>query len=176
MRIGAVSGAAARIGILVLAVLAFALAGCGGDDETAGTSPASTEPATSAQTTESGPATETEPGAVTSGGPPGADGQPAIVVEAPAAGARVTSPVTVSGTADVFEATVTVILLDADGNELARDFTTATCGTGCRGDFSLELPFEVPAEQPGTIVVQDEDVEGGGTPPHVAEVPVTLAP
>ena len=61
-------------------------------------------------------------------------------------------------------------------SELARNFTTATCGTGCRGTFTLALPFTVEEEQPGTIVVQDDDAAGVGTPPHVAEVPVTLSP
>lgn len=101
---------------------------------------------------------------------------PVIVVETPAPGDRVTSPVTVSGTADVFEANVTVEILDADGKTLAGDFTTATCGTGCRGDYSLELAFSVGEEQPGTIVVHDDDAAGTGTPPHVVEVPVTLVP
>ncbi len=88
----------------------------------------------------------------------------------------VSSPVTVAGTANVFEANVTVIVLDAAGDELARDFTTASCGTGCRGDYSIELPFTVTEEQDGTIVVQDDDAAGTGTPPHLVEVPVTLAP
>jgi hypothetical protein len=139
-----------------LALLAAALlAGCGGTDM--GAAPASAS-------------------ASTSPGNPGADGKPAIVVETPAPGATVTSPLTVAGNADVFEANVTVIVLGAGGEELARDFTTAECGTGCRGDFSLELLFTVSEEQQGTVVVQDDDAAGTGTPPHVVEIPVTLAP
>lgn len=101
---------------------------------------------------------------------------PAIVVTQPLAHATVTSPVKVSGNADVFEANVTVRILDANGKEIARDFTTATCGTGCRGTYSLELPFSVSSQQPGTIVVQDDDAAGTGKPPHSVEIPVTLAP
>jgi hypothetical protein len=101
---------------------------------------------------------------------------PAIVVAEPASGARVASPVTVSGTANVFEANVTVEILDAEGNPIANDFTTATCGSGCRGEFTLELPFSVTEEQPGTIVVHDDDAAGTGTPPHVVEIPVVLVP
>lgn len=100
---------------------------------------------------------------------------PVIVVETPRPGA-VSSPVTVSGTANVFEANVTVIILDASGNELARTFTTATCGTGCRGDFSVDVAYEVDSAQRGTIVVQDDDAAGTGTPPHQVEVPVLLTP
>lgn len=149
-----------RLLALLLAAAALAAsAACGGETETA----------------EGG--TETAPaGPSTSSGNPGADGEPAIVVESPLPGTAVSSPVTVSGNADVFEANVTVLVLDADGNELTRDFTTAECGTGCRGDFSIELPFEVDEEQQGTIVVQDDDAAGEGAPPHVVEVPVTLRP
>src|SRR5215472_5065670 len=51
---------------------------------------------------------------------------PAITVRSPVIGEQVTSPVTVSGTADVFEATVSVRVLDSAGNELARTFTNAS--------------------------------------------------
>lgn len=100
---------------------------------------------------------------------------PVIVVEAPQPGA-VSSPVTVSGTANVFEANVTVVILDEDGNELARTFTTATCGTGCRGDFSVDVEYEVDSPQRGTIVVHDDDAAGTGTPPHQVHIPVLLQP
>lgn len=100
---------------------------------------------------------------------------PVIVVESPQPGA-VSSPVTVSGNANVFEANVTVVILDAAGNELARTFTTATCGTGCRGDFSVAVPFEVDEAQAGTILVHDDDAAGTGNPPHQVRVPVLLQP
>jgi hypothetical protein len=106
----------------------------------------------------------------------GAEELPAIVVETPKPGDTLTSPAVVAGTANVFEANVTVRVLDADGNELATSFTTATCGTGCRGDYSLEIAFAVDHEQQGTIVVHDDDAAGTGTPPHVVNVPVILTP
>jgi hypothetical protein len=151
---------------LALAALALCLlaAGCGSGGESS-----SSEPPTTAAPAGTGRTAETDVG-------PGADGEPAIVVESPAPNATVTSPVTVSGTADVFEATVTVVVEDADGNELARDFTTASCGTGCRGDFTIDVPFAVEEAEPGTIVVQDDDAAGTGTPPHVVRIPVTLEP
>ena len=101
---------------------------------------------------------------------------PVIVVESPKRGERVSSPATVFGNANVFEANVTVVILDAAGNELARTFTTATCGTGCRGDYSVAVPFEVDEAQAGTILVQDDDAAGTGTPPHQVRIPVVLAP
>jgi hypothetical protein len=101
---------------------------------------------------------------------------PAILVAKPSIGATIPSPVTVSGTANVFEANVTVEILDHAGNMVGRKFTTATCGTGCRGTFSVTVPYEVSAEQPGTIVVHDDDAAGTGHPPHEVRIPVVLEP
>ena len=104
-----------------------------------------------------------------------ADLMPAILVERPAAGARISSPVTVSGTANVFEANVTVRVLDASGKEVAKTFTTATCGSGCRGDFSLSLAFPAqPAGSEGFVVVEDDDAAGMGFPPHQVRIPVVF--
>jgi germination protein M len=105
-----------------------------------------------------------------------ADLLPAIVVDKPAADDRITSPVTVSGTANVFEANVTVEILDADGKVVGKTFTTASCGTGCRGSYSVPVTYKVAKEQRGTVVVHDDDAAGTGAPPHSVRVPVTLAP
>ena len=101
---------------------------------------------------------------------------PAIVVDKPAADDRVSSPVTVSGTAVVFEANVTVEILDAKGKVVGKTFTTASCGTGCRGSYSVPVTYKVAKEQGGTVVVHDDDAAGTGTPPHSVRVPVTLVP
>jgi Immunoglobulin-like domain of bacterial spore germination/Sporulation and spore germination len=101
---------------------------------------------------------------------------PVILVTSPTAGERVSSPVTVEGSANVFEANVTVVILDENDEEIARTFTTATCGSGCRGDFSVDVEYDVDHEQSGTIVVQDDDAAGTGTPPHQVRIPVVLTP
>jgi hypothetical protein len=98
---------------------------------------------------------------------------PAIIVESPAVGQTVTSPVTVSGTADVFEATVSMRIQDRDGNVLAEAFTTATCGSGCRGDFSQAVGFHVTQTQPGTVMVFESSAEDG-RPINVVRIPVIL--
>jgi hypothetical protein len=100
---------------------------------------------------------------------------PPIVVDTPKADAEVHSPVTISGTADVFEATVSIRIRDATGNEIARDFTTATCGTGCRGTYSTKVRFKVDEPQRGTIEVFEEAMEDGSDL-FVVSVPVTLVP
>jgi germination protein M len=101
---------------------------------------------------------------------------PAILVMSPALGERVDNPAVVRGNANVFEANVTVEILDASGKRIAQSFTTATCGTGCRGSFRLALPYEVDEQQEGTIVVHDDDAAGTGHPPHEVRIPVELTP
>jgi hypothetical protein len=101
---------------------------------------------------------------------------PAILVTSPALGQTAGNPVTVRGTANVFEANVSVEVLDASGRELAGTFTTATCGSGCRGSFAVSLAYDVDEAQDGTIVVHDDDAAGTGTYPHEVRIPVRLTP
>jgi hypothetical protein len=101
---------------------------------------------------------------------------PAILVESPQIGERVGSPVTVSGSANVFEANVSVEVVDASGKVVGSTFTTATCGTGCRGTFSVDIPYEVASATRGLIIVHDDDAAGTGTPPHEVRIPVVLTP
>jgi immunoglobulin-like protein involved in spore germination/sporulation and spore germination protein len=101
---------------------------------------------------------------------------PAILVESPAIGQAISNPVTISGTANVFEANVSVEIVDSGGRVVGSAFTTASCGTGCRGTFSVTIPYEVSAVQPGTIIVHDDDAAGSGHPPHEVHIPVILQP
>jgi Immunoglobulin-like domain of bacterial spore germination/Sporulation and spore germination len=101
---------------------------------------------------------------------------PVILVESPGIGQTVANPVDISGSANVFEANVTVEILDASGKKIASTFTTASCGTGCRGNFAVMLNYEVDEEQDGTIVVHDDDAAGTGTYPHEVRIPVRLTP
>ncbi len=98
---------------------------------------------------------------------------PPILVESPLIGEEVSSPVTVAGTADVFEATVSISILGADGREIGRTFTQATCGTGCRGTYSKAVQFVVAETQPGTIRVFEVSAKDG-KPIHVVDIPVVL--
>jgi hypothetical protein len=98
---------------------------------------------------------------------------PAIIVESPTIGQHVSSPVTVSGTANVFEATVSIRILDEHGKQIAESFDTATCGTGCRGDYADKVPYQVDHDQPGTVVVFESSAKDG-SPTNVVKIPVTL--
>ena len=100
---------------------------------------------------------------------------PAIVVESPTISQRVSSPVTVSGTADVFEAVVSLRILDQAGNQIAATFTNATCGTGCRGTFSVAMAFHVDREQSGVIEVYESSAKDG-SPVNLVRIPVILVP
>jgi Sporulation and spore germination/Immunoglobulin-like domain of bacterial spore germination len=101
---------------------------------------------------------------------------PAILVVNPQIGTRVGNPVFVEGSANVFEANVSVEVVDESGNVVGHTFTTATCGTGCRGTFSVRVPYEVTSATRGLIIVHDDDAAGTGTPPHEVRIPVVLTP
>jgi spore germination protein GerM len=105
-----------------------------------------------------------------------ADLLPPILVTRPTFEEPVASPVVIRGSANVFEANVTVKVLDEDENVIAETFTTATCGTGCRGTYRVSVPFELDREQDGWIVVHDDDAAGAGRPPHEVRIPVRLVP
>jgi hypothetical protein len=105
-----------------------------------------------------------------------ADLLPTILVTSPALGQEVGSPVLITGSANVFEANVSVQILDENDEVIAETFTTATCGTGCRGTYRVSVPYEVSSAQDGTIVVHDDDAAGVGRPPHEVRIPVRLVP
>ncbi len=98
-----------------------------------------------------------------------------IQVNSPGFGDTFSSGDVVEGTANVFEATVSLRLLDAEGNVLFQGFTTATCGTGCRGDYSAAIDFEIDFEQEGTLEVFESSAEDGSDI-HKVSIPVTLQP
>ncbi len=98
---------------------------------------------------------------------------PLVMIEGPLAGQEIKSPVTVSGLANAFEATVNLRLEDVAGNAIDETFTTATCGTGCFGEFSADLMFAV--EQPTSArIVALEYSAKDGSPVNVFSVPVVL--
>ncbi|MCO1594379.1 GerMN domain-containing protein [Micromonospora sp. RHAY321] len=100
---------------------------------------------------------------------------PPIVVTGPGVGERVDAPLTVTGTADVFEATVSVRVLDAAGREVATGFGTASCGSGCRGTYRVVVGWRTAREQRGTIEVYEVSARDGSRI-NTVSVPVTLAP
>jgi hypothetical protein len=102
------------------------------------------------------------------------DHLPPILVTSPVIGREVSSPIRVAGTANVFEAVVSISVLDARGNEIVTTFTMATCGTGCRGPFREAVRYTVDETQPGTVRVFESSAMDG-TPINIVDIPVTLA-
>ncbi|MCG5439112.1 Gmad2 immunoglobulin-like domain-containing protein, partial [Micromonospora foliorum] len=98
-----------------------------------------------------------------------------IVVTGPIPGERVFAPLVVTGTATVFEATVSVRVLDAAGREVATGFGTASCGSGCRGGYRVVVGWRTAREQQGTVEVYEVSADNGARVNTMA-VPVFLAP
>ena len=97
---------------------------------------------------------------------------PAIAIETPLEDGEVSSPVSVTGTADVIGGEVTVRVLDHDGAELAAIDVDVDCTHACPGTFGTELFFFVERREPGWIEVSGETDDG----PAVSLVPVVLFP
>jgi spore germination protein GerM len=98
---------------------------------------------------------------------------PAIVVETPGPGDAVSSPLTISGTANVFEANVSYRIEDENGHSVADGYATATCGTGCRGTYVVTVDYTVGHDQQGTVVVFESSAQDGSEI-NVVRIPVTL--
>ena len=98
---------------------------------------------------------------------------PLILIERPALGETVTSPVAVGGTASVFEATLRVRLEGPDGSKLWEDTVTASEGAPGRGRFAVGIPFT--EEGPGKIVAFAPSAKDGSEQ-HTFAVEVELAP
>jgi hypothetical protein len=80
------------------------------------------------------------------------DEDPPVVVLEPVPGSQVGEPVMVRGTANVFEAHVGLRVRDASGRVVVQTWTTASCGTGCRGTF--EKTLALPDTLLGDIVIE----------------------
>jgi hypothetical protein len=100
---------------------------------------------------------------------------PPILVEQPSPGESVTSPLNVTGTANTFEATFDYRLEDAAGKVLAKDFVTATSGSGTRGTFDFTVRFTVDTAQDGTLSVFELSAEDGSVI-HKRVIPLRLQP
>jgi hypothetical protein len=101
------------------------------------------------------------------------DQTPAILVESPAPGDTIGRRFTVSGSANTFEATVNLRLVDADGDTLLESFTTATSGSGVRGTFGGKLGYSLGEEGPGTFFAYERSA-ADGSEINVVEIPVEL--
>ena len=79
--------------------------------------------------------------------------EPAIWVNEPQPGIEVSSPLTVQGSARVYEATVNLRLVEQDGEVLVDTFTTAAAGGPARGEFEAVLEFPASSSGEGRLEV-----------------------
>jgi hypothetical protein len=98
---------------------------------------------------------------------------PAIFVESPAWGEPVTSPVEVRGLSNVFEAVSQVMLTDDDGASLFEDHVMASCGTGCWGEWGVDIPYTLDREQFGALIVWEISAKDGSRI-NIREYPIIL--
>ena len=101
------------------------------------------------------------------------DWLPPIFVDHPAWGEPVTSPIAVSGLSNVFEAVSQVLLTDDDGLPLFEDTVMATCGTGCWGEWNVEIPFTIDRDQFGALIVWEYSAKDGSQI-NIREYPIQL--
>ncbi len=101
------------------------------------------------------------------------DVTPAIFVESPVVGERVTSPIHLYGTANTFEANFIVRVLDRSGRVLREHFATATSGSGTRGTFDVRFPVPGDYEGPVRLVVFEPSAEDG-RPLFPVRIPLEL--
>ena len=141
--------------LLTLALVAGLLGGCS----------SSVDDVTSAINASSSPAPSTSPS-------PTPRQDPAVSIETPLADGEVSSPVSVTGTADVVGNVVTVRVLDGVGSELAAIQVEVDCKHRCPGTFATELFFFVDHREPGSVEVSGQTQDG----PAVSTVPVVLFP
>jgi hypothetical protein len=86
---------------------------------------------------------------------------PPVFLDSPAYGATTGNPLVAFGKANTFEATLLLELTLPDGTVLWEGFTTATCGTGCWGDWQVEIPVDITEPQEGILYAFTESMEDG---------------
>src|ERR1700716_3716658 len=97
----------------------------------------------------------------------------AITLKSPLTNATLTSPVTITGDASVFEANVQWRISDTSGRVLAEGFTTASLGAPGRGDFSVTATYTVPRATIAFVEVYSRSPKDGNID-EIVRIPVTV--
>jgi hypothetical protein len=101
------------------------------------------------------------------------DVTPLIFVESPAPGDTISSPLHIWGTANTFEATFQIEIVDSAGEVVYDWFIMATSGSGDRGDFEEHIDFDLTVDGPGWVIVYQPSMEDGSRTHEVA-IPVQI--
>ncbi len=97
-----------------------------------------------------------------------------ITVAQPRAFARATSPLTVSGSASLFEGAFAWRLADLSGRELAKGLGLASPGAPARGPFSFGVTFTISADTYAYLSLTSRSPRDGSVDDE-ARVPLLLA-
>lgn len=99
---------------------------------------------------------------------------PLILVETPGPFTSVPTDIHVTGTANTFEATFQIQVLDSDGTLLYDQFANATSGTGTRGTFDETVSIDA---NPGDEILLRvfEYSARDGSEINIVELPLTIA-
>jgi germination protein M len=103
------------------------------------------------------------------------DSLPAILVDAPGVGARITSPVRVRGSSNVFEAVSFIQITDWDGRVVATKRVMASSGTGTRGTFDVTVAYQTTRPGQGELIVYSLAPKDGKRI-NLIETPLVVAP
>lgn len=98
---------------------------------------------------------------------------PILLVLTPRTGETISSPVRVTGTANAFEATFQLEVVDPRGVIVAEETVTATSGTGERGTFDVTVTFPIEREGWGAIIVFELSARDGSQT-NLEEIPVYM--
>jgi len=101
------------------------------------------------------------------------DDDQAIYVDGPLIGSVVGSPISISGVANVIDGSLEFEVATAGGDVVTGGFMTASCGSGCWGDFSAEVPYVLDARSPGFVTLYVRSTEDGSRQTLIS-LPVTL--
>jgi len=98
------------------------------------------------------------------------------ILDQPAPLSEVTSPVTVSGQVNYFEAAYRIAIYDESGTALVETFGTAQQpDIGVIGPFSHDVAFTVTEPTPACLWVYESSARDG-SPANVGQVPLVLLP
>lgn len=78
-----------------------------------------------------------------------------------------------AGTSNTFEATMGIVVTDPAGAAVEDTFITASCGTGCRGDWTHTVEGLSPGDHEVTLAADDPS-GGEGPPPFSVTLTVTV--
>jgi hypothetical protein len=107
---------------------------------------------------------------------PGDPATGAITIEYPLAGATVPVPFVANGTANTFEAALTIDAVDGSGMQMCVRHLTATSGSGTRGTWQGMLAFP-PEEDPLAVTMRAYAFSArDGSMVDLVEFPVLISP